>query len=134
MLGILKFIFFFLSICIWYMKKEGKLCTGAPGMGDLAHMWSHFYLPEAPGWFLGCLYAPTPCLLLPITASNKPRSLPCHICERNARVLLLPSAPGRSPGADLESPRCCHLGSCNILGHPRKASVLPGLAGPWRVW
>ena len=135
MVAILKFIYFFLSISIWYMKKEGKLSTCAPGWETwlTCSLISH-YLPEAPGWFLGCLYAPTPVpsfpflpptnlALCPVTSV---RGMPGFCCC----PLLLAGAQEQTWG----SPRCCHLGSCNLLGHPRQASVPHGMAGPWRVW
>ena len=98
-------------------------------LGSRCSLISH-YLPEAPGWFLGCLkplLSPTgvgqvcshSCLLLLIPAPNKPRPLPCHICERNARVLLLPSAPGRSPGTDLGNPKVLSSWVMQHLGAPQ---------------
>ena len=114
-------IHIFFSFHFYLVHEEGReieyMC---PRVGDLAHVQSHFSLSPRSSrmvsWLPVCSYS---CPFLPIPAPNKPRPLPCHICERNARVLLLPSAPGRSPGTDLGKPKVLSSWVMQPLGAPQ---------------
>ena len=133
---------FFLSICIWYVKKEGTMeytCTRDRSLGSCA-VSSLTISPKPQDGFL------TACLLLPLGSSGPTLSPPSHTCPLTPLALFPVTSVSRRPGfcycplllagaweQTWGRPRCCHLGSCSILGHPKEASVPPGMAEPWRV-